>query len=580
MKRSIQLFVIGLIFTVSGSLYSQGCQNNIKYPNSTITAPGSFDTVLISDQSFPGDYALANEFLSGETYIFTTDVIDDVITLRSVDQSTVLAFGPQPLSYTISVDTAMNIHFNLPGCGTEVVGRSTHIIHQFIIDESNVGINVAVPEATLDVNGKIKVADDLNTPVEGMIRYNVELQDFEGYDGQKWRSFTKSSAIWGEVLAPIATTSNYFKASDGGTFDFLGTSLDIDGVYAVVSAYSQDAEGDQQRGSAYILKKEGDSFLFNQKIVSPDGEVFDQFGEGGVDISGNFLIVGSRNDEDQGSVGTADIFDLKNGLWSWVTKLSNNSGNNDYHFGREVAINGLYAAVRNADFVNGIDQVLVFKKAGILWNLIETIISPTNSGTFGASIEFYEDDLYIGDPDFFSANVIGGRVSIYAIDENDNVSITDSIENAGQNTNFGDGFGREIDIDNDKMIISGVGYEVDNLFRSGQAYIFSKENGVWILEKTLQENPATEGSDFGTSVSIYQNQALVSTSLYNGAAKSYIYKYEADWVLEAVLMSGEQSENDYFGFGAEISDNLIMIGASRTDVDGNQDQGVVYIFCK
>ena len=580
MKKTIRLLLICFIFGVTGNLFSQGCQNDIKYPASTITAPNNFDTVLISNQSFPGDFALANEFVVGETYIFTTAVAGDMITLRSVDQSTVLAYGTQPLSFTISADTAMHIHFNLPGCGTEVVGRSTHIIHHLIIDESNVGVNVAVPEATLDVNGRIKVADDLNAPVEGMIRYNLEIQDFEGYDGQKWRSFTKSSAIWGEVLAPVATSSNCFTATDGGAFDILGQSLDIDEDYAVVTAYAQDAEGDHLRGSAYILKKEGNSFVFSQKIVSPDGEAFDQFGLGGIDISGNLLIVCSSFDNFQGSIGSAEIFELNNGLWSHVTKLSNNSGNNDFHFGGQAAINGQYAAVSNSDFVYGESQVLLFKKTGVLWNLVETLISPSNSGTFGGTLEFYDGDLYIGDSAYMGQNIIGGRVLIYDIDENDNVSIIDSIENVGENTHFGDSFGGDIDIDNDKMIISSVGYEVDNVSRSGRAYIFSRENGSWVLEKVLQENPTTDGSDFGYHVSIYQNQALVSTSSYNGAPKSYIYKYEDDWELEAVLMSGEQSEDDFFGFGAEITDNLIMVGASRTDIGDNQNQGKVYIFCK
>lgn len=271
---------------------------------------------------------------------------------------------------------------------------------------------------------------------------------------------------------------------------------------------------------------------------------------------------------------------MKNGVWSWITTLSNNSGNNNYHFAQDVAINGQYAAVRNLDVINGIDQIWVYKKVGLNWNVVDTLISPSNSGTFGSSLEFYEDELYVGDPDFFSANVLGGRVAIYSIDENDNVLITDSIENVGVNPNFNDGFGRDIDIDGGKMIIGGAGYEVNNLFRGGQAYIFSKENGEWVLEKTLQENPTAEGSDFGINVSIYQDQALVSKSGFNGVRKSYIYKYSDDWKLEAVLMSGEQSENDFFGFGAEITENLIMIGASRTDVGGNQHQGLVYIFCK
>ena len=156
----------------------------------------------------------------------------------------------------------------------------------------------------------------------------------------------------------------------------------------------------------------------------------------------------------------------------------------------------------------------------------------------------------------------------------------DSIENVGANTHFGDGFGREIALDNDKMIISSVAYQVDDMSRSGQAYIFLKENGVWVYEQTLQENPSTDGSDYGNRVSIYQNQALVSTSTFNGAVKSYIYKFEDDWKLEAVVMSREHSGNDFFGVGAEISEGLIMVGVSRTDVDGNQEQGVVYIVCK
>jgi hypothetical protein len=560
--------------------YSQGCQNDIKYPAQTQAAPINYDTVLISDQSFAGDYAEANQFVLGETYIFTSSSEDDVITLRSLDQSVVLAFGSQPLYYTITSDTAFNIHFNTPDCGTQVLGRSTKMIHNIVVVLSNVGINTETPDAALDINGTVKIANDANTPTAGMMRYNEDLQDFEGFDGMKWRSFTKSSAIWGEVKTPVATTSNCFIAEDGGPFDRLGERIDIDGDYAFASASSQDIEGEDSRGSGYILKREGKTFVFHQKVISPTGEPFDQFASGDVDICGNLMIVGSPSDNHEQSVGTAEIFELNNGLWSHVVKLGNGNENFNYHFGQDVAINSDYAAIHNEDIINGIDEIHIYKKVGNNWNQIETIVSPSNSGTFGNALEFYDGELYVGDPSYLSNNVLGGRVSIYTFDEDDNVTISDSIENNDIAGNFDDNFGVELDMHNDKMVISSSGFEVGGVFRSGRVHVFEKSNGTWNEEQIIQENPTTEGADFGINVSIFEDQLLVTTSGYGIDYKSYIYKFEDEWKLEAMLKGGDQSGKDIFGYGAEISDGLILSGAGKTDVGGNKDQGKLYIFCK
>ena len=49
-----------------------------------------------------------------------------------------------------------------------------------------VGIVNTEPEQKLDVNGKIKIADDNTNPTEGAMRYNSVTKNFEGYDGTKW----------------------------------------------------------------------------------------------------------------------------------------------------------------------------------------------------------------------------------------------------------------------------------------------------------------------------------------------------------------------------------------------------------
>ncbi len=55
-----------------------------------------------------------------------------------------------------------------------------------------VGINTVNPLATLDVNGKIKIGDDAALQAAGMIRYSTLLNDFEGFNGNVWKSMTSS----------------------------------------------------------------------------------------------------------------------------------------------------------------------------------------------------------------------------------------------------------------------------------------------------------------------------------------------------------------------------------------------------
>lgn len=53
----------------------------------------------------------------------------------------------------------------------------------------NTGININSPTQVLDINGKIKIRDDGQSPSAGTIRYNSVSQDFEGYNGIGWNTF-------------------------------------------------------------------------------------------------------------------------------------------------------------------------------------------------------------------------------------------------------------------------------------------------------------------------------------------------------------------------------------------------------
>ena len=55
-----------------------------------------------------------------------------------------------------------------------------------------VGIGTENPVQTLDINGKMRIGNDIHAPVEGSVRYNEVIKDFEGYNGSEWKSLTAS----------------------------------------------------------------------------------------------------------------------------------------------------------------------------------------------------------------------------------------------------------------------------------------------------------------------------------------------------------------------------------------------------
>lgn len=58
---------------------------------------------------------------------------------------------------------------------------------------SQMGILEPDPDQALDVNGKIEIGDDARAPTNGTLRYNDDVDDFEGYAGGEWHSLTQSA---------------------------------------------------------------------------------------------------------------------------------------------------------------------------------------------------------------------------------------------------------------------------------------------------------------------------------------------------------------------------------------------------
>ena len=136
------------------------------------------------------------------------------------------------------------------------------------------------------------------------------------------------------------------KASDGAASDFFAHEVGLSGDVAVVSGVLDDDLGNNS-GSAYVFRHDPISGIWNQerKLLASDGAAGDAYGIS-VDVDGDFVIVGSEGDDDQGSAsGAAYIYQFDGTVWGGESKLTATNGDPADFYGHFVAIDANSALV-------------------------------------------------------------------------------------------------------------------------------------------------------------------------------------------------------------------------------------------
>ena len=145
-----------------------------------------------------------------------------------------------------------------------------------------------------------------------------------------------------------------------------------------------------------------------------------------------------------------------------------------------------------------------------------------------------------------------------------------------------DFFGNSVAISGDVALI-GAYADTDNGLWSGSAYVFRYDSGSgsWVEEQKLLPSDGAECDEFGASVAIYGNVALIGAygdESYLGSA--YIFRYDpgsGSWVEEDKLVASDGAANDWFGQDVALSDDTAVIGARYTNDNGN-NSGSAYLF--
>jgi len=322
---------------------------------------------------------------------------------------------------------------------------------------------------------------------------------------------------------------------DGKVGNDLGKSVAISGNYAIIGTDNAVVGANLNQGSANIYQFNGGNWVLMQKLTDANGAVEDYFGSS-VSISGNYAIVGIPGDDVgvNANQGSANIYWYNGSTWVFMQKMIDAAGAADDFYGTSVSVNDSHAIVGAPNDAVGLNarqgSACVYQYNGTSWVLLQKITDATGAA---------ED--YFG----YSVSVSGNYVVVGAL--------------------------------NDKVVLNS---------NQGSASIYQYNRPNWVLMKKITDATGAAGDEFGCSVSISGNYAIIGAfsddaggGANRGSASIYQYK-NSDWILMKKVTDDTGANDDYFGSKVSISGNYAIVGVSADDVGSNTNQGSAIIYIR
>ncbi len=363
-----------------------------------------------------------------------------------------------------------------------------------------------------------------------------------------------------------------------------GTAVAINNQYSAVGASREEVA----KGAVYVYQKNGENWGFHQKINAPDGFEMAEFG-GSIKFGSDFMVVSAGRADIGGVVraGALYIYGLNsNNQWAFDKKLTASDFSND----ALLAVNPTSLAVSGNTIVAGapgIDSwkgaVYIFEKNNGNWSEIQKIESPAgiDFGNFGIGVSIYDGYLVVG-----ASGENNGAGKIYIYKKNDSgqwifhqsLASSDHFENSY--------FGNAISIYDNELVVGA--YTETNTGNPAMAFIFKlDENDNWYESQKIASYQSSEHTYFGWMCEMKNDKLLITSPHLYGteAGKTFIYKKNGqdNWEFDQELTPKNDVVQDSYGWSIAMNENEIIVGASRDDLDSNeenemQDAGSAYIF--
>jgi MYXO-CTERM domain-containing protein len=350
-------------------------------------------------------------------------------------------------------------------------------------------------------------------------------------------------------------------ASDGAANDYFGFSVSVSGETAVVGVYGKNSE----TGAAYVFVRSGATWTQQAKLLAADGSAGDSFGRS-VSVAGDTAVVGAPGRDSL--TGGAYVFVRSGTAWSQQATLLASDGAAGDYVGRSVSVAGDTTVVGapGRDSLTG--GAYVFVRIGTTWSQQAKLLASDVAAydQFGVSVSVSADTAVVGAN---AKNSFTGAA--YAFVRSGTAWSQQATLLASDGVTL-DSFGWSVSVSADTAVVGG--WQKDSY--TGAAYIFVRSGTAWSQQATLLASDAAQWDDFGWSVSVSGDTAVVGApgrDFMTGAAYTFVRSGTA-WPQQATLRAGDAAAHDNFGLSVSVLGDTAVVGA----YERNSFAGAAYVF--
>ena len=396
------------------------------------------------------------------------------------------------------------------------------------------------------------------------------------FDGNKW--LCACSENWmGEMCdTTIPMTAEVVKLTQSGSSqyaDFFGHAVAISSDTVIVGA-PKDHENGNSSGSAYVFVRSGMTWIQSQKLSPSDasGGGGKKFGNA-VSISGNVAIIAAYDEDQPGapSAGAAYVLLRSFNTWTQQQKLLPRDVMAYAYFGASVAVSGDSVFITSGTCTSCLSQagaVYVFlNEEGAFVQRQKLTYSGAHG--FGSSISVSGDTVIIGAPGEHSKD---GAAYVFVL-----VGASWTLQQKLQASNGTSGaqFGISVAVSGDTAMV-GANLDSINAYRAGSVHVFVRSEGTWTLQQQLSPPDQVYEGRFGGLVAISGDKGVVS-AWSSPSASAYIYvRSGTNWTQQGKLMPSDGKRYfvaNAYAVAIAMSDDSAVVGLPDNHVRGN-----AYIF--
>ena len=355
-------------------------------------------------------------------------------------------------------------------------------------------------------------------------------------------------------------------ASDAAEIDQFGWSVSLANDGAGDRALIGAYGESNGRGAAYVFGRRADAWIEEQKLVASDGAERDKLGSS-VSLGIDRILVGAYGAD--AFRGAAYVFVKSGESWVEEQKLVASNGAAGENFGASVSLAGDRALIGAYGVGAAHGAAYVFVRSGGAWIEEQKLVASDEAAddNFGWSVALAGDRALVGAP-----GAAGARGAAYVFVRSGSAWTAEQKLAANDGAAF-DNFGWSVALAGDRAL---VGAQWNDDFR-GAAYVFIRSGSAWAAGQKLVASDASAGR-FGNSVSLATDRALIGAYAYaEGRGAAYVFSRNGGgggtWTEEQRLVASE-GQADLFAWSVSLAADRALVGAMYND----QLRGAAYVY--